>query len=239
MAPDQPEMPPYFAFDSMANRKQHITLEENLERRLVPLTLDQALARVREGAWILDAREPSEWAAGHLAGSINVGLSGNYASWVGALVDAKRELVLVAPPGKHREAALRLGRIGFDCIAGFLADGADAWRSRGDLVRSSRRLSTTELARELSRPDAPFLLDVRTLSEWNEGHLAGAIHVPLTHLEARMAELPRGAPIAVHCKGGYRSVIAVSLMERHGLGPLSDLEGGYLAWQAARHPTVV
>ena len=233
-----PEMPPYFAFDSVTNRKQRITLEENLERRLIPLELEDALARVQAGALILDVREPSEWAAGHLAGSINVGLSGKFASWVGALIPSDRELVIVAPAGKQREAALRLGRIGFDRIAGFLAGGESAWRDRGDLVRKSRRMDAAQLARELSREGRPFLLDVRTQTEWDEGHLAGAVHVPLTQLQARAGELPRGREIAIHCKGGYRSVIAASLLERAGLGPLSDLEGGYMAWLEARQPIV-
>jgi glyoxylase-like metal-dependent hydrolase (beta-lactamase superfamily II)/rhodanese-related sulfurtransferase len=234
----QPDLPPYFAFDSMANRKQHVTLDENLQRRLVPLFLEQALESVEAGAWILDAREPSEWAAGHLVGSINVGLSGKYASWVGAIIEAERELVLVAPAGKEREAALRLGRIGFDRIAGFLAGGETAWRERPELVRTSRRVDAAQLASELAQKKPPFLLDVRTQTEWDEGHLEHAVHVPLTQLQARTGELPRDRAIAIHCKGGYRSVIAASLLERAGLGPLSDLEGGYMAWIAEKMPIV-
>jgi glyoxylase-like metal-dependent hydrolase (beta-lactamase superfamily II)/rhodanese-related sulfurtransferase len=235
---EQPNMPAYFPFDADLNRRQHITLEENLLRCFRPLSLDQALARVKDGAMILDAREPSDWALGHLAGSVNVGLSGTYASWVGALIPAGRELVLVAPPGREREAAVRLGRIGFDRLAGYIAGDADTWRSRPDLVRKSERFSARGLAEWLAREDAPLVLDVRAQSEWDAGHLAGAIHIPLPQLEARVGELPAKRSIAVHCRGGYRSVIAVSLLERHGLGPLSDLEGGYMAWQAAQQPTV-
>ncbi len=235
---DQPRMPAYFAFDAELNGKKHATLEQNLALRMKPLTLDEALLKVSQGAWILDTREPAEWAAGHLAGSVNVGLSGTYASWVGALISAERELVLVAPPGREREAAVRLGRIGFDRIAGYLQGDASAWKNRPELVRKNARYSPQGLAGVLAAEPAPCLLDVRTRAEWDEGHLAGAVHIPLPQLEARIGELPRGKPIAVHCKGGYRSVIALSLLERHGLGPLSDLEGGYMAWIEAKQPTV-
>jgi rhodanese-related sulfurtransferase len=235
---EQAGAPAYFAFDADLNRKQRVTLEENLSRRFVPLSLERALELVGHGALLLDARDPSDWAAGHLAGSVNVGLSGTYASWVGSLIEPEREIVLVAPAGREREAAVRLGRIGFDRIAGYLENGARAWSSRPDLVRRSERISPEILAERIASRDAPLVLDVRSQPEWDEGHLDGATHIPLPQLERRAAELPRNRRIAVHCKGGYRSVIAVSLLERHGLGPLSDLEGGYMAWEAARRPTV-
>jgi rhodanese-related sulfurtransferase len=235
---DQPAMPAYFPYDAELNQKRRATLEASLAERFVPLALDEALANAAAGALLLDAREPGDWAAGHLAGSVNVGLSGTYASWVGALIPADRELVLIAPPGREREAAVRLGRIGFDRVAGYLAGGAEAWRGRPELVRWSRRFSPAGFAEELARADAPCVLDVRTRAEWNEGRIAGAVHIPLAELEARAGELPRARPIAVHCRGGYRSVIAVSLLERRGLGPLSDLEGGILAWRAAGLATV-
>ena len=235
---EQPSMPAYFAFDADLNRRKHATLDQNLSQHFQPLTLEQALERVKQGALILDAREPAEWASGHLAGSVNIGLSGTYASWVGALISPQRELLLVAPAGREKEAAVRLGRIGFDCIGGFLAQGAEAWRDRPELLRKSQRFTANELAAVLARQDAPLVLDVRTTTEWDAGHLAGALHIPLPQLEARAAELPRNRPIAVHCKGGYRSMIAVSLLEPMGMGPLSDLEGGYMAWEAARQATV-
>lgn len=235
---EQPDMPAYFAFDADLNRRNLVTLEENLSQHFRPLTLDQGLERVSAGALILDAREPGDWTGGHLAGSVNIGLSGSFASWVGALIPPERELVLVAPAGREREAAVRLGRIGFDRIAGFIATGAQAWRNRSELVRKSERFSPSGLAGQLAIPGAPLVLDVRAQSEWDVGHLAGATHIPLPQLEARAAELPRNRRIAVHCAGGYRSVIAVSLLERQGIGPLSDLEGGYMAWKAAQLPTV-
>jgi hydroxyacylglutathione hydrolase len=235
---DLPAMPAYFAYDADLNRRRRKTLEESLAERFRPLTLDQALAKVAAGAWLLDAREPGDWTAGHLAGSVSVGLSGTYASWVGALIPPERELVLIAPPGREREAAVRLGRIGFDRIAGYLEGGADAWRGRPDLVRTCGRVTARGLADLLAHADAPCLLDVRTQGEWDAGHLAGARHIPLPQLQARASELPRDTPIAIHCRGGYRSVIAMSLLERQGLGPLTDLEGGYMAWEAERQPTV-
>ncbi|MBK8181275.1 MAG: MBL fold metallo-hydrolase [Planctomycetes bacterium] len=235
---DQPAMPAYFPYDAELNGKVRATLEESLAAGLRPLTLEQVLHEQAAGALVLDAREPGEWTAGHLRGSVNVGLSGTYASWVGALIPATRPLILVAPPGRQLEAAVRLGRIGFDRLAGYLDGGAAAWRGREDLLRQSTRLSPMEFAARLAHAHPPCVLDVRTQAEWDAGRLPGAVHIPLPELAARAGELPRDRPIAVHCKGGYRSVIAVSLLEPLGLGPLSDLEGGYQAWVAAGQTTL-
>lgn len=226
-------MPAYFAYDAQANREARATLDDSLAKALVPMSAERFLKAIEDGAVALDSREPGEWTAGHLAGSINVGLSGAFASWVGALIREDQPLVLVAPVGRERETALRLGRIGFDRVMGYLDGGFAALAGWPDRIRRNARLEPAGLARERAQAKPTFLLDVRTQTEWDEGHLAGAKHVPLPELEARVGELPRGERIAVHCKGGYRSVIALSLLERHGLGPLVDLEGGYMAWRAA------
>jgi hydroxyacylglutathione hydrolase len=178
------------------------------------------------------------YAAGHLEGSVNVGLNGRFASWVGTVVPRETEIVVVAEPGTQDEAITRLARIGYDRIAGWLRAGPALWASRPELVRRHRRISVDQLAAELAAPDAPTVVDVRAPGEYEDGHLAGALLVPLDRLEAELARIPRDRPFVVQCQGGYRSSIAASLLERHGVEVAGDLIGGYGAWSAAGRPVV-
>src|SRR5207344_1496422 len=144
----------------------------------------------------------------------------------GALLTPARAIVIVAPPGSEHEAALRLGRIGFDNVRGHLAGGIDAARSRPEVVRRGRRVTSAELASELRRGTLT-LIDVRLPGEWAQGALPGATHIPLDQLEERLAEIPRGGRIAVYCQSGLRSSTAASLLEQAGFGDVLDLIGGY------------
>lgn len=230
--------PSYFTWDADYNRRQRPTLDQMLEDGRRALTLEQALARQQAGAVVLDVRVPDVYAEGHLAGSVNVGLNGRFASWVGTVVPRETEIVVVAEPGTEDEALTRLGRIGYDRIAGCLAGGPAAWVKRPELVRRHRRVSVEQLAAELSRKDAPLVVDVRAPGEYAGGHLEGAVLVPLEHLEEQLARVPRDRPFVVQCQGGYRSSIAASLLERHGIEVAGDLIGGYGAWTAAGRPVV-
>ena len=231
--------PAYFGFDAMRNREERPTLEAALEHALAPLTLEAVLERQAAGACVLDARDPDAFAAGHLRGSLNVGLGGRFAEWVGTLLPSDRELVLVTEPGKEREAATRLGRIGFDHVGGFLDGGPAAFAARPELVARVSRVDADELARRLAAPAPPLVLDVRGPGEVEAGHLAGALTIPLPELEERVAEVPRDRPLVLQCAGGYRSMIAASLLEPHGFEGLTDLVGGFGAWSRAGHPVVV
>lgn len=230
---DQPDAPAYFTYDAVLNARQRPTLERVLEQELKPLKLERVLELQRRGAQILDARDPADFAGGHLAGAINIGLGGSYATWAGTLLDPDVPIVVIAKPGREREAALRLGRIGFDAVAGYLEGGMPVLARRPDLVRRLERITAANLAERLALPDAPLLFDVRTAGEWQAGHIAGALHLPLGQLPARIEEIPSGRPLVVHCASGYRSSIAASLLVRRGLGEVADLVGGIHAWQAA------
>ena len=233
---DQPDAPPYFTYDAVLNSREHATLDDALERELTPLTLDDVLQRQAAGAQVLDTREPEEFAAAHLAGSINVGLGGRYATWAGTVLRHDCPIVVIASPGREEEAALRLGRIGFENIAGFLKGGLKSLDARPELVRETDRLNADVAAARLAGPDAPVALDVRAPGERAEGHIGGSVGIPLTHLVERIGELPRDRPILVYCAGGYRSSIAASLLQRHGLTDVSEIAGGMTAWQAAGLP---
>jgi hydroxyacylglutathione hydrolase len=231
---DQPEAPPYFTYDAILNTREHATLDRNLEQVLHPIDLDKLLQLGDRGAQILDVRDPADYAKGHLAGSINIGLGGQYATWAGTVLDRAKPILIIAEPGREQEAALRLGRIGFDHLKGYLAGGMEALAHRPDLVWPTERISAPMVAQELAGTDPPFLLDVRNPREWNTKHIDGSINVPLNHLQERIAEIPRDRPIAVHCAGGYRSSIAVSILHQYGITRLSEMAGGLAAWEASK-----
>jgi hydroxyacylglutathione hydrolase len=146
--------------------------------------------------------------------------------------------VIIAEPGREQEAALRLGRIGFDHVKGYLKGGMEALAGRQDLVQATERISAPMLAEELAGPLAPMLLDIRSPREWEARHIAGAVNIPLNHLAERLAELPSDRRIAIHCAGGYRSSIGASLLYRSGFTSLTELAGGLAAWEAAKLPVL-
>jgi hydroxyacylglutathione hydrolase len=227
---EQPEAPAYFSYDARLNRSLRPTLDETMARGLQPLGLDEVLRRHNSGAQLLDVRDPSDYAAAHLIGCTQIGLGGQFASWAGTLLDTKRPIILIAEPGSEAEAAMRLGRIGFDHVAGYLEGGMLALEPRPDLVRHRERITAAELAERLSGADPPQVLDVRTEPEWSHKRIVGSVHVPLQQLARKLEEVPRNSYFVVHCAGGYRSMIAASILEQHGFTNFSDLVGGFAAW---------
>jgi hydroxyacylglutathione hydrolase len=235
---DQPDAPPYFTYDAILNTREHATLDKNLEQVLRPIVLDEVLRMGDAGAQILDVRDAAEYAKGHLAGSINIGLGGQYATWAGTVLDRAKPIVIIAEPGREAEAALRLGRIGFDDVKGYMNGGMQALAGRPDLVWPTERISAPMVADELAGPDPPLLLDIRNPREWVTKHIDGSVNVPLNHLQERIAEIPRDRRIAVHCAGGYRSSIAASILHQYGITNLIEMAGGLAAWDAAKLPVV-
>lgn len=231
---DQPEAPSYFAYDAMLNRRERPTLDEALEQELTPLSLDAVLRLMHTGAQILDVRDVADFAGAHLRGSLNISLSGAYATWAGTLLDRDRPIVLVADPGQEGEAATRLGRIGFDHVQGYLAGGMQALATRPDLVQRTERMTAPTLAEQLASATPPVVLDVRTEREWKDKHIEGSLNIPLNHLRERIAEVPFDQPLVVHCGSGYRSAIAVSLLMPYGPVQIADLVGGFAAWEASQ-----
>ncbi|HEY2842549.1 MAG TPA: MBL fold metallo-hydrolase, partial [Bryobacteraceae bacterium] len=199
---DQPDAPAYFTYDAILNTRERATLDKNLEQVLHPIDLDQVLQMGDAGAQILDVREAAEYAKGHLAGSTNIGLGGQFATWAGTLLDRTRPIVIVAEPAREQEAALRLGRIGFDHVKGYLEGGMAALSARPDLVWPTERVSAPMVAEAMAGADAPLVLDIRNPKEWAGKHIDGSVNVPLNHLQERIGEIPRTRRIAVHCAGG-------------------------------------
>ncbi|MEZ5978568.1 MAG: rhodanese-like domain-containing protein, partial [Planctomycetota bacterium] len=227
VAGDQPQAPAYFPFDARFNKGTHAVLEDVLRRALVQLSRDEVDAYAKKGAQIVDVRDAETFAKGHLPGSVNVGLDGKFATWAGSVLSHERPIVVVAPKGHEREAATRLGRIGFDSVEGwFDASGLDAGPERLE------RVDAPDLAKRLAK--GATLLDVRTPGEWGEGHVDGALHLPLVALVARASELPRDAELVVVCRSGYRSAVAASWLRANGFRNVADVRGGMVAVE--RHP---
>ena len=235
---DQPDAPPYFTYDAVLNSRERPTLDEALARELRPLTIDQLLEEQARGAQVLDTRESAAFAAAHLAGSINIGLIGQYATWAGTILSREAPIVLVADPGTEMESALRLGRIGFDHVVGFLAGGLASASVGPARIATTERVGTDVAAARLASATPPVVLDVRTPSERAQKHIEGSTHIPLNHLLDRITQIPRGRPLLVHCAGGYRSSIAASLLQREGFDDVSELAGGITAWETAGQKTL-
>jgi DMSO/TMAO reductase YedYZ molybdopterin-dependent catalytic subunit/glyoxylase-like metal-dependent hydrolase (beta-lactamase superfamily II)/rhodanese-related sulfurtransferase len=231
---EQPEPPAYFSYDAVLNTKERPTLEQALAHELRPLSLGTALSLSSDRAVVLDTRDPADFAGAHLAGSVNIGLGGSYATWAGTILDRERPLVIVADPGRETEAAMRLGRIGFDNVAGFLDGGMQAVDARPDQIARTERVTAVTLAEQLAGADPPLVLDVRAEHEWRDSRLGGSLNIPLGQLLRRLAEVPDGRALVVHCQTGYRSSIAASLLQRERRQWVADLVGGISAWQASR-----
>jgi hydroxyacylglutathione hydrolase len=234
---DLPEVPAYFAHDARLNQRNRPTLEQTLKSVLRPLALEDVLRLAGQEAQLLDVRPAADFAGGHLEGSLNIGLDGKFATWVGTLLDPARPIVILADPGREAEAAMRLGRIGFDYIAGFLSGGAAALQARPDLIRRTERITAAELRRQLTMPEPPLVVDVRSASEWQEHHIDGSVNFPLPHLRQRASELPSDRELVIQCAGGYRSSTAASLLAPLGIKRMTDLVGGIAAWDKEVGPT--
>jgi glyoxylase-like metal-dependent hydrolase (beta-lactamase superfamily II)/rhodanese-related sulfurtransferase len=231
---DQPEAPAYFAYDAKLNREMRQTLPKSLKKSLKALSLAQALKLQHSGAVVLDVRDPGEYAGAHLRGSLNIGLGGRFASWAGIMLDRRKPLIIVAEHGHEQEAMLRLGRIGFDQVAGFLKGGMEALKKSPDLVAEVERVDAGRLNEELGLTKPPLVLDVRNDAERKALKIPGSMHIALNQLERRVKEVPMSGRLIIHCASGYRSMVAASVLERAGRKQLADLLGGISAWEAEK-----
>jgi DMSO/TMAO reductase YedYZ molybdopterin-dependent catalytic subunit/glyoxylase-like metal-dependent hydrolase (beta-lactamase superfamily II) len=231
----QPARPRYFAFDARTNRETHALLDE----RAPPLLgLDDVLARLEAGAVSLDAREPAEFAVAHLSRAVNIGLQGRFAEWAGDVLPPDRDIILVGDPALTAEAKIRLARVGLDRVVGQLTDPASAFASRPELVERSSRLTIGQLAELRGLEPDLQLVDVRAAAETASGTLPGAVEIPLAVLADSLEALDRDLPVVAYCASGYRSQVAASVLAVAGFRDVSDLLGGYRAWQGAGLPVV-
>jgi len=231
-----PARPEYFLKDAEINRAGASSLSDlPAPRAIEPRELESML---REGEIALDVRSGDDFAAAHVPGSINIALSGQFASWAGTVLGLTAHPVLIADTDQQlEEARVRLARVGMEALDGYLAGGLGAWKQAGLPVAQTRQITAEELRSRLRSGDVQ-ILDVRRQGEWDAGHIEGATWWPLDNFKVSPPEIDHDAPLAVHCKSGYRSMIASSLLERAGFHHILNVVGGLDAWQQAGLPIV-
>jgi hydroxyacylglutathione hydrolase len=229
-----PARPEYFVQDAEINRAGAAALSDL--PALSPLEPAELKTLLAEGAIALDVRPGEAFAAGHVPGSVNIALSGQFASWAGALLGLDSRPVLIAESeDAMAEARMRLARIGLEDARGYLKGGVNAWKKAGLPLIELPQITVEALSQRLQGTGMQ-VLDVRREREWEDGHIAAASWWPLDNFKVAPPEIDRNIPIAVHCKGGYRSMIACSLLQRAGFENVVNVVGGFDAWQAAKLP---
>jgi len=234
---DQPEAPEYFVYDAIKNRQERADLESSMKSSMRALAVQEVLDLSQRGAQLVDVREAADFEGAFFANSLNIGLKGKYATWCGTVLNHDDPIVVIAEAGEEEEAVMRLGRIGFDNVAGYLGEGMAALENHPELVRKVNRITAPALADLLQSQTAPVVVDVRSEKEWSAGHIQGSVNIPLPHLSERLNDIPADRNVVVHCEGGYRSAIACSLLAKAGRSNMTDLVGGFKAWLASKLPS--
>ena len=230
---DQPEAPAYFGYDAALNQQERPNLDESMKKSMKALDLNMVLSLHKSGAQIVDVREAADFAGAHFRASINIGIDGRFATWAGTILNKDVPIIIIAEASRVEEAVMRLGRIGFHNVRGFLKGGMESLKDRNDLISKTQRISAAAID-ELEGETT--IIDIRNKNEWEGGHIEGSLNIPLNHLADRIAEVPLSGQVIVHCQGGYRSMIAASLLEKEGLSNVFDLVGGYQAWVSEKRP---
>jgi glyoxylase-like metal-dependent hydrolase (beta-lactamase superfamily II)/rhodanese-related sulfurtransferase len=225
--------PLYFFEDARINKTGYNPIDEVIETNKKPLSPSDFKKAIENGALILDTRMPEDFEKGFITGSLNIGLNGQYAVWVGTLVDINKPLVLITENGKEEESILRLARVGYENVVGYLKDGVQSWNEKLSTINS---IPATAVASHMSK--GVDVLDVRKPGEWSTSHVKEAEFLPLADMPQSLAGLDKNKPYVVHCAGGYRSMIACSLMKQEGFINVTNVEGGFSAMISAGLPVV-
>ncbi len=231
------EPPQYFPQNVQMNREGYESIDDVLERGVQALSPAAFEAAANEtGALILDTRAAADFAKGFIPNSVNIGIDGGFAPWVGALIpDLKQNLLLVTESGREEEVVTRLARVGYDHTLGYLEGGFAAWQDAGNETDTVTSVAADDFAEKFKNGDLT-VIDVRKPTEFDEGHVEGAKNLPLDHISDLMAEFPKDEPMYLHCAGGYRSMIASSILKARGFDNVVNVEGGYGAMKKAGVP---
>lgn len=214
--------PQYFFDDARINKMGYSSIDTVMKENSIPLSAARCKEELKKGAIILDTRNPDDFEKGFIEGALNIGLNGQYAVWVGTLIDIKQPLILVTDPGKESEAILRLARVGYENVVGYLEGGVKSWDSKLDKVKS---ITAEQMKLEVDK--GVSVLDVRKPGEWQVSHLKEAQFIPLAGMPKNTEDLSKEKPHIVHCGGGYRSMIAISMMKKQGFKNLINVYGGF------------
>ncbi len=221
--------PVYFPINARINKEGYDSLDEVMETAMQPLSVEEFKAKEKAGAWILDTRTATVFTEGFVPNSISIGLDGRYAEWAGILLPFSQPLILVTEPGQEKESVTRLARVGIDKVQGYLNGGVEAWRNAGEEIDMIIDIDADELAMDIPHDNKLEVIDVRKPGEFENGHVKGASNVPLDTLTdpLNIALIDSDANLYIHCAGGYRSVIAASLLKRQGYHNLRNVLGGW------------
>ena len=233
--------PAYFPLNAQINKQGYAPLEKVYENGMKPLDIAAFKQQVNAGAWILDTRPALLFTLGFVPGSISIGLEGRFAEWAGSMIPLQQPLVLVTEAGKEKETITRLARVGIDNVVGYLKGGFEGWQAAGEQVDLIIDIEPDELAMDIPFDNKLEILDVRKPSEFEGGHIKGAKNVPLNTLTdiLNIALISETNNLYIHCAGGYRSVIAASILKKHGLNNLRNVLGGYAKIKDTKGITVV
>jgi len=227
---DLGDAPAYFSINAKINKEGYHNLDSVKSKGLTPLSIKEFKTKTENGSIILDTRPSSEFTNGFIPGSVFIGLEGRFAEWAGNLLSFNESMVLVTPEGKEEETLVRLARVGFDKVEGFLKGGFEAWEKAGEKTDMIINIEADELAMDIPFDDNLTVLDVRKYTEFTDGHVKNAVNLPLAEMRdvAQIAQFEETQNIYIHCESGYRSVIAASLLKRQDYHNLRNILGGWV-----------
>ncbi|MEP7258154.1 MAG: rhodanese-like domain-containing protein [Flavitalea sp.] len=224
------EAPQYFPINARINKEGYDSLDNILSEGLIPLSVEAFKSKMEEdGVIILDTRAYTEFIPAFIPGSVNIGLDGRFAEWAGVVLPFDRTLILVTEKGKEKETIVRLARVGFSLIKGYLDGGFDAWQQAGEPLDLIIDIEADELAMDIPFDDNLVVIDVRRELEYGDGHVKNSINIPLDDFSdpGTFADFEDKHNLYLHCGTGYRSVIAASLMKRQGIHNIRNVSGGF------------
>ena len=227
--------PQYFPKNAMMNKNGYESIDEVISKGNTALSVEEVKRLMQDNVLVLDVRNQDEYIKGAIPNSLFIGLNGTFAMWVGALIEnINQPIVLVVPEGKEEETVMRLARVGYDNCVGYLKGGMQAWIAAGEPVETIESVTAESIADKI---DTLPIVDVRKPGEYEAEHLEHAEHVALDFMLENLGDLKPNNPYYVHCAGGYRSVIAISLLKQKGFKNLIDIAGGFAAIKKAGIPT--
>jgi glyoxylase-like metal-dependent hydrolase (beta-lactamase superfamily II)/rhodanese-related sulfurtransferase len=221
--------PQYFPQNVLLNIKGYDSLDNVMTRANKPLNPEEfELVANETNALVLDTRDGSVFAKGFIPNSVSIGIDGNFAQWVGEMIpDVKQEILLVTDPGKEQEVVTRLSRVGYDFTIGYLDGGFESWKAANKEIDTFERTTPETFASNLKANDDMLVFDVRKKSEYDSEHVVGAVNIPLNQINAELASIPKDKPFTIYCLGGYRSMIAASMLKQRGWENFTDVIGGF------------
>ena len=220
--------PGYFPQNVLMNIKGYESLDTIMERGRKPMTVAEFEVTANEtDALVLDTRDASAFARGFIPNSINIGIDGNFAQWVGEMIpDVKQKILLLTEPGREEESIIRLSRVGYDFTLGYLKGGFNAWKNTGKEYETIARMSSEEFEQNYAN-EKPLLIDIRKKSEFDSEHVIGAVNIPLNQINSNLAAFPKDKPFVLYCNSGYRTMIAASILKQRGWDNFKDVSGGF------------